>query len=233
MKKRIVLSLVGSMTLAGVVSPLSSFASSPVTGNTFSQNKMIKSVQENKLVFKNGESLERKVDGKNKELYIASTKTGKYKFEKEKNIISIVSLKTGELVQKIDVNKLRSNAEKISNQKPAASKSVASISSASGSKYQYAYTLKLSSELYVTGASAIAGIIASIVGGPVTGIITTIATAYAGYKAKKVYWYEIYSRYVSGNTIHVQTIYTYWKYHDYTNYLGSVTKYSSYVGGPR
>ncbi|MTH54082.1 hypothetical protein GKZ89_11745 [Bacillus mangrovi] len=221
MKKRIVLSLACFMAY-NTIYPLA-----PSVSASSEDSAQIKSVDENRVVFENGENLERKVDQNGEELYIAGANSKKYSIQKANNEITITDLDSGKTVQKIDL--ADSAPKKVENVKESEVSKIA----ASGSKYEYAYQHKLSSEIYVASASVIAGIIASIVGGPITGVITTIATGYAGYKAKKIYYYEIVSRYVSGNTIHVKKQYNFFKYHDYTNYLGTTTKYSSYVGGPR
>jgi hypothetical protein len=87
-----------------------------------------------------------------------------------------------------------------------------------GDIWRYETTWKGSRGLDVTGASAIAGIIASIYGGPITGVVTSIATFYASYKAKNIWWIcDLYSDY--SNYYHMGESYSFYRYPDYTNYI--------------
>lgn len=79
---------------------------------------------------------------------------------------------------------------------------------------------RTSSDIKVAYISLLAGILASVAGGPVTGVVTSVATFYLGIKAKKSY-YHVTKQTRFNNGRQVRRIVKYYKYHDYTKYLGT------------
>lgn len=82
---------------------------------------------------------------------------------------------------------------------------------------------KSSKDANVNAVSLLAGILVSIAGGgPVVGIVTAAATYYYSSKSKRIY-YHIDKQTRFNNGRQVRSIVKYYKYHDYTGYLGVYT----------
>lgn len=90
-------------------------------------------------------------------------------------------------------------------------------------QYTYSHSITGSRSTDVAAISLVAGIIASIYGGPVIGTCTTIATYLWGIKAKNV-WYKS-DHYLWRDSYHYPASYTkYYAYPDYTNFINSIWK---------
>lgn len=226
---------------------LSATLSTPALANTNNQvttnqptinttlGETIKSVNGNTVTFNDDSKLIQK-DG----YYISKDSKGndEYKIYKDdKDNVKYENLKTGE-VKTVTTNTETYVESKEEQQRTDAliekSQNKSTVMYAAGppsgatNGYVYSRTENHSSEIGVATVAAAAGIIASIIGTPIAGIATTIATTYIGLKAKKVYWKtRIYSKKLSSTKLSLKYQYNFYKYHDYTGYLKTVTKYQT------
>ncbi|WLP59352.1 hypothetical protein [Bacillus pumilus] len=141
--------------------------------------------------------------------YIATTKDAVYDIESDEKEVTATNRDTGK--EEITVSKLDEIVEDKSS----------IIQTRSGWSTVNSY--KSSGSLNTTVITTIAGIIASIYGGPVTGVVVTIAGAYASIKAPNTYFRVQQQAKVEGNAYYRRDVFKWYKYHDYTKYLGQTT----------
>ncbi|WP_085505157.1 hypothetical protein [Thalassobacillus devorans] len=84
----------------------------------------------------------------------------------------------------------------------------------------YGWTSKGSSSISATSISAVAGIFASIAGGPVTGVLTTAAATWLSLDVDEV-WYKLSYYTDADDYCHQQKVTVFYGYPDYTNYLAT------------
>ncbi|MCM3037573.1 hypothetical protein M3579_16545 [Bacillus pumilus] len=141
--------------------------------------------------------------------YIATTKDAVYDIESDEKGVTVTNRDTGK--EEITVSKL----DEIVEDKSSIMQTRSSWSTVN--------SYKSSGSLNTTVVTTIAGIIASIYGGPVTGVVVTIAGAYASIKAPNTYFRVQQQAKVEGNAYYRRDVFKWYKYHDYTKYLGTTT----------
>ncbi|MGJ5837302.1 MULTISPECIES: hypothetical protein [Bacillus] len=141
--------------------------------------------------------------------YIATTKDAVYDIESVEKGVTVTNRGTGK--EEITVSKF----DEIVEDKSSIMQTRSSWSTVN--------SYKSSSSLNTTVVTTIAGIIASIYGGPVTGVAVTIAAAYASIKAPNTYFRVQEQAKVEGNAYYRRNVFKWYKYHDYTKYLGQTT----------
>lgn len=147
--------------------------------------------------------------------FVATTEEATYDIKSNEKEVVVTNRNTGENEVTILLDDKGISDEKARN-------SINSIvePSASWSTINHWYSSKA---LNTTVASVIAGVIASIYGGPITGIVVTIAGGYASIKAGHAYFHVQQQTKNEGNAWYRRDVYNWYKYHDYTVHLGTTT----------
>lgn len=192
----------------------------------------VKSVNGNTVEFNNGEKA---VQLKNK--IITKNKDNEVEFEVYKideNNVKVVNKKTGE------TETISKDTEELSPQKNEDNINVqqTSTSNSNGinyiqtksSGYKFNYQRKNSANLRTNRVSLAASILASFAGVAVS-IMVGVATYYVSSKAKQAFWIEkVYSKPRGKHRRSVKTNYVYYKYHNYTKHIKTISKVREYVG---
>ncbi|WZE74160.1 hypothetical protein QA538_11310 (plasmid) [Macrococcus sp. CCM 2573] len=229
--------LILSATMLGATLSTPALANTTNQVNTSTEGTMadlVKSINGNIVTFKDNTQLIQK-DG----YYITKDNKGndEYKIYKDdKGIVKYENLKTSEIKSAniesesyVESKEEQQKTDEILNQNQEKS-TVAYASPPKGSVNGYTYnrTVKNSTDIQVANASLAAGLIATAIGGKVTGALVSIGSYYVGNKIKKAYWKErYYSKRLSKSQLSIKVQYNFYKYHDYTHYIKTVTKYQT------
>ncbi|WP_346836077.1 adenosine deaminase [Paenibacillus polymyxa] len=183
-----------------------------------SLSDLVKSTTSNSVTFTDGSTL---VQHDN--YYIATNSNGKEEFKITKvddNKVKYENLQTGEVNYAIkEVEPIQENLS-----------SSAQVLAEGGFVYKGA--VKNSTEIQYATASLIAGVLATFVGGPtggkILGVLVSIGGYYLSLDAPRAYWIE--KTYIkedrqsgSSATVTIKKDYHYYKYHDYTGFIDTVS----------
>ncbi|MFZ5967014.1 MAG: hypothetical protein ACOYVK_07545 [Bacillota bacterium] len=75
----------------------------------------------------------------------------------------------------------------------------------------------------LASASLLASLLATLLGGPVTGVLVAVASWYVSVSAPYVFYYVKTESRIYNGWVQQRKTYTYYKYHDYTGKLNTVT----------
>ncbi|OAB42304.1 adenosine deaminase [Paenibacillus glacialis] len=184
---------------------------------TVSLSDLVKSTTSNSVTFTDGSTL---VQYDN--YYIATDSNGKEEFKITKvddNKVKYENLQTGEVnyaIKEVEPiqEKLESSAQTLSE------------------GFVYKGAVQNSTELRYATASAVAGILASFIGGPTTGRILGVLVSVGGYylsmNAPRAYWIEkTYTKEERHSdfsaTLTIRKDFHYYQYHDYTGFINTVS----------
>ncbi|MCJ1778804.1 hypothetical protein [Mammaliicoccus sciuri] len=192
----------------------------------------VKKISGNTVEFNNGEKA---VQLNNK--IITKNEDNEVEFEVikiDENNVKVLNKKTGESEiitkesQKIASPQL--NQENITTQSTSIHKSEGIKTLQTGSGYKFNYQIKNSTSIRANKVSLVASILASFAGVAI-GVMTGVASYYVSTKAKQAYWIEkVYSKPRGKHRRSVKTNYVYYRYHDYTKYIKTISKVREYVG---
>lgn len=244
--KKITASLVASMLLTTMVTTnVTEAASNTKSNKNNTEYAVAKESLNNKIYyFPNNSTLE-EVQENGKRYFISKSKGEKQKIYKENNIVYVVDMKTDKVVSSYNIDDISYESVEVFEDAPESLNPIQSTSNfnvtssssnvgtyavpidpGSGSKYKYIRTAYLSFEIIGNSSTAVAGIMASLLGGPITGAIITVASAAVSYALPKLYWKKRMYEYTEGIYRYSQNVALYYKYHDYTGYIGTETMYS-------
>lgn len=243
--KKITTSLVASMLLTTMVTTNVTEAATNTKSNKNNTQYAVAEESLNSKIyyFPNNSTLE-EIQKNGERYFISKSKGEKQKIYKENNIVYVVDMKTDKVVSSYNIDDISYESVEVFEDAPeslnpiqtASNFNVTSSSNVgtyavaidpgSGSKYKYIKTVNLSFDIIGLSSTSVAGIMASLLGGPITGVITTIASAAVSYALPKLYWKKRMYAYTEGIYKYSQNVALYYKYYDYTGYLGTETMYS-------
>lgn len=183
---------------------------------------LLKNTKENKTFkLKDGETLEQ-INKNGESYFVANTGKDSFKIVNENGVVSVINLRNNKVVETYTA-KVENEESRIIITDDSEMGTYAVIDPGAGSKYKYVSTQKLSIDIISTSASVVAGVIASLIGGPVTGVIVTVASAAVSLALPKLYWKKELFQYKENVFLYRMWTNHFYKYHDYTGYLGSET----------
>lgn len=234
MKKLLSIVLVTVLTLATIL--ISSTGALAQSNATVKEPEFIvvKDTKKHKVItFKNKDKLE--IFNENgKEYSIVETEGKKLKVFKEGDQIFIVDTSTNETVQTVNIETEAPALQSTSNSLSLnATDSIEVGTNAvvtdpgSGTKYKYSSTAYLSMDIVGFGVSVLAGLIAAAIGlGVASSVLVGIASSAVSLALPKLYWKRHVYTYTEYIYRYTRWFNQFYKYHDYTGYLGSEDSYT-------
>lgn len=143
------------------------------------------------------------------------------KIFKENDKLFIIDTDTNETIDTITIEVEEEPSNLLDKDTEMGTMAIPGPTPGGGSFLKYSHTAKLSIDIVGLSAGVAAGLIAAAIGlSGATSVITGIATDAVTYLLPKLYWKRHIYRGISGMYMHTQYVNQFYKYHDYTGYLG-------------